>query len=117
MGFERILPVLCYNRVSQDVDLFLASLGPSIALERGFAHRRAILFLLSFAAHDDGFNSAVVTLRNEVDPSPVELFKAVRSISAIPKVKHTKKIPCAKRSNSANAWRDESPYLCRASPT
>jgi hypothetical protein len=48
---DLVLPVLSDNGVSQEVDLSLASLGPSVRLECGFVNRRAVLFLLSFAAH------------------------------------------------------------------
>ena len=49
---DRDSPVLSDDRVSQEVDLFLARFGSSVGLERGFVHRRPVLFLLSFAAHD-----------------------------------------------------------------
>jgi hypothetical protein len=44
-------PVLSDDRVSQEIDLSLARFGSSVGLERGFAHRRPVLFLLPFAAH------------------------------------------------------------------
>ena len=49
---DRDSPVLSDDWVSPKVDLSLARFGSSVGLERGFAHRRPVLFLLSFAAHD-----------------------------------------------------------------
>ena len=48
---DRNSPVLSDDRVSQEIDLSLARFGSSVGLERGFVHRRPVLFLLSFAAH------------------------------------------------------------------